>query len=168
MKFLLLFAFSLPFVCTCAAQRAAAGTPLVPNIQRDFLKERTLLRWKHASLSAGIRYERTMLPAGNYGLLENNRQYTLPVFYRRNLAPMLFWETGLFAGMGRCSYTENVFFPNEVPDIAPHNELIYGAIAGLSLIVSDNLRMNLRYRDSFGTGPDANFGKLRLGWQVRF
>ncbi len=168
MKFLLLFAFSLPLVCTCAAQRAAADMPLVPDIQNDFIKERTLLRWKHASLSAGIRYEKTMLPPAEYDLLENNRQYTLPVFYRRNLAPMLFWETGLYAGMGRCSYTENVFFPNEVPDIAPVSELICGAIAGLSLVVSENLRLSLRYRDTFGTGPDANFGKLRMGWQIRF
>jgi hypothetical protein len=168
MKFLLLFFFSLPFVCTCVAQRAAAGTPLVPNIQHDFLKERTLLRWKTASLSAGIRYEKTMLPAESSNLLESNRQYTLPVFYRRKLAPSLFWETGLYAGMGRCSYTENVFFPNEIPAVAPVNELIYGAIAGLSLVVSENLHMSLRYRDTFGTGPNANFGKLRMGWQIRF
>ena len=168
MKLILCLTFGCALVCTCTAQRAVTTLPLIPNIQNDFIKERTLLRWKQASLTGGLRYEKTMLPAHDNTLMESNRQYTVPVFYRRDLGQGLFWETGLYAGLGRCTYTQNVLFPNEAPPLGPHNQLIYGAMAGLSLVVSKNLRLNLRYRDSFGTGPVANFGKVRLGWQVRF
>lgn len=168
MKFIFSLLLACALVSVGTAQRAVKTAPLVPNVQNDFIKERTLLRWKQASLTAGLRYEKTMLPAQGYSLMENNRQYTVPVFYRRDLGQGLFWETGLYAGLGRCSYNQNVIFPNDPVPLAAQNQLIYGAIAGLSLVVSDNLRLNLRYRETFGTGPRANFGKLRLGWQVRF
>lgn len=168
MKFILILTFGILALCPCRAQKALTKAVLIPNVQHDFLKERVLLRWKHANLSAGVSYEKTMLPAAADGLMENNRQYTAPVFYRRDLGNNLYWESGLYAGMGRGSYTGNVFFPNETPDVAPYNELIYGAIAGLGLVVSENLSLSLRFRETFGTGPRANFGKLRMGWRVRF